>query len=83
MVVSFKKTGYLERYIFIQNQYLAIKNNSMPSAKKTPTKTTAEVSAENETERLRRDIYRPDMEKFFLFTKMLRENSIKKGKNNL
>jgi hypothetical protein len=28
-----------------------------------------------ETERLKRDIYRPDMEKFQLFTQMLRTNA--------
>ncbi len=31
---------------------------------------------ESEDERLRRDIYRPDMEKFRLFTQMLRNNKI-------
>ncbi len=31
---------------------------------------------EAEIERLKRDIYRPDMEKFRLFTKMLRRNAI-------
>jgi hypothetical protein len=31
-----------------------------------------------ETERLKRDIYRPDMEKFYLFTKMLRTNALLK-----
>ena len=48
----------------------------MPSAKKLPSKLTADISAEQEIERLRRDIYRPDMEKFFLFTKMLRTNAL-------
>ena len=32
----------------------------------------------NETERLRRDIFRPDMEKLQLFTKMLRTNALLK-----
>ena len=50
----------------------------MPSAKKTPSNIAADVSSEQEIERLRRDIYRPDMEKFFLFTKMLRENAMYK-----
>ncbi len=37
-----------------------------------------EILSESETERLRRDIFRPDMEKFYLFTKMLRMNAIYK-----
>jgi len=32
----------------------------------------------NEIERLKRDIYRPDMEKLRLFTKMLRTNALLK-----
>jgi hypothetical protein len=32
----------------------------------------------NETERLKRDVYRPDMEKLQLFTKMLRTNALLK-----
>jgi hypothetical protein len=32
----------------------------------------------NETERLKKDIYRPDMEKLRLFTKMLRTNALLK-----
>jgi hypothetical protein len=32
----------------------------------------------SETERLRRDIYRPDIEKLHLFTKMLRTNALLK-----
>ena len=32
----------------------------------------------NEIERLKRDIYRPDMEKLQLFTKMLRTNALLK-----
>jgi hypothetical protein len=39
------------------------------------------LSADSETERLRRDIYRPDVEKFRLFTQMLRANALfKKAK---
>jgi hypothetical protein len=38
-------------------------------------------SADIATERLRRDIYRPDTEKFKLFTQMLRANALfKKAK---
>jgi len=38
-------------------------------------------SNEGETDRLRRDIYRPDMEKLKLFTQMLRTNALfKKAK---
>lgn len=33
---------------------------------------------ESEIERLKRDIYRPDMEKFKLFTQMLRTNAMLK-----
>jgi hypothetical protein len=33
---------------------------------------------ESEAERLRRDIFRPDMEKFKLFTQMLRTNALYK-----
>jgi hypothetical protein len=33
---------------------------------------------ETDEERLRRDVYRPDMEKLRLFTKMLRENELLK-----
>jgi len=33
---------------------------------------------EAEIERLKRDIYRPDMEKFRLFTEMLRRNAVLK-----
>lgn len=36
------------------------------------------VSNETEDERLRRDIYRPDMEKFQLFMQMLRANTLYK-----
>jgi len=39
------------------------------------------LSPDSETERLRRDIYRPDMEKLKLFTQMLRANALfKKAK---
>ena len=34
--------------------------------------------AESDRERLLRDIYRPDMEKFKLFTEMLRRNALLK-----
>ena len=37
------------------------------------------LTLENETERLKRDIYRPDMEKLRLFTKMLRTNALLKN----
>jgi hypothetical protein len=36
----------------------------------------APVLVETETDRLRRDVYRSDMEKFLLFTKMLRANKM-------
>jgi hypothetical protein len=36
------------------------------------------VINESEDERLRRDIYRPDMEKFQLFMQMLRNNAVYK-----
>ncbi len=38
--------------------------------------TPAINSPEPETERLRRDIFRPDMEKFMMFTQMLRTNAM-------
>ncbi len=34
------------------------------------------VLIETETDRLRRDVYRSDMEKFLLFTRMLRANKM-------
>lgn len=34
----------------------------------------AQLTLTNEYERLKRDVYRPDMEKFRLFTQMLRTN---------
>jgi hypothetical protein len=64
--------------VFYAKSLSCNKNNSMPSAKKIPSKLTADISAEQEIERLRRDIYQPDMEKFFLFTKMLRTNALYK-----
>ena len=39
------------------------------------------VIIETELDRLRRDVYRPDMEKFLLFTKMLCENENISAKN--
>ena len=42
-------------------------------------KTEAEIIIQlNEAEKLKRDIYRPDMEKLQLFTKMLRTNALLK-----
>jgi|GEM_PF-1526826 len=43
--------------------------------------TTSRISAIDEQEKLRRDIYRPDIEKLHLFTQMLRVNALfKKAK---
>jgi hypothetical protein len=39
---------------------------------------TTQISHQSEEERLRRDIYRPDMEKFQLFMQMLRNNTVYK-----
>lgn len=39
---------------------------------------TNAMVTETDEERLRRDIYRPDMEKFKLFTQMLRTNALYK-----
>jgi hypothetical protein len=36
------------------------------------------IVIETALDRLRRDVYRPDMEKFLLFTKTLRENDVYK-----
>jgi len=36
----------------------------------------ATIMIESDEDRLRRDIYRSDMEKFLLFTKMLRTNKV-------
>jgi hypothetical protein len=46
-----------------------------------PEKKASEISnltQLSENERLKRDIYRPDMEKLHLFTKMLRTNALLK-----
>jgi len=43
-----------------------------------PTGETENLEILTETERLKRDIYRPDMEKLQLFTQMLRRNAILK-----
>jgi hypothetical protein len=40
--------------------------------------TDLNITQLTETERLKRDIYRPDMEKLQLFTKMLRTNDLLK-----
>ncbi len=52
----------------------------MPSQKQTDNKPDAklQISEESEMERLRRDVFRPDMEKLQLFTKMLRANALYK-----
>ena len=42
-------------------------------------KSTEDVKFLNEEERLRNDIYRPDIEKLQLFTRMLRLNNLFKG----
>ena len=43
--------------------------------------TTPRISTIDEQEKLRRDIYRPDIEKLHLFTQMLRMNALfKKAK---
>jgi hypothetical protein len=46
----------------------------MAKAEHTPP-VSAELNTLTETERLKRDIYRSDMEKFRLFTQMLRRNA--------
>jgi hypothetical protein len=49
----------------------------MPSEKLNPDIAIKKtIQPDLETERLRRDIFRPDMEKFKLFTKMLRTNAL-------
>ena len=56
---------------------------TMPDKKQISQKLTPEpkVSFTNDQERLRRDIYRPDIEKLHLFTQMLRVNALfKKAK---
>jgi hypothetical protein len=45
---------------------------------KRPDPQSEDLSQLSETERLKRDIYRPDMEKLRLFTKMLRTNALLK-----
>jgi len=52
----------------------------MSVSKKELSEHTKQISVSNETEdeRLRRDIYRPDMEKFQLFMQMLRANTLYK-----
>ena len=54
----------------------------MPIEKKSVEKTVLDTSSnEGEIGRLRRDIYRPDIEKLKLFTQMLRTNALfKKAK---
>jgi hypothetical protein len=47
-------------------------------ASKQESQKQATISVRIEEERLREDIYRPDMEKFRLFTKMLRTNALYK-----
>ncbi len=49
----------------------------MPKTKTNIT-TSGEFSRLTDTERLKRDIYRPDMEKLQLFTKMLRTGMLLK-----
>lgn len=50
----------------------------MPLSEKKPdsSNTQTKISLDTETDRLRRDIFRPDMEKFLLFTQMLRTNAM-------
>jgi len=63
---------------------MPLKNCIAMSTKKQITQEPAlkpELSAIDEQERLRRDIYRPDIEKLHLFTQMLRVNALfKKAK---
>ena len=49
----------------------------MAKAEKTQSR-VENLSNLSESERLKRDIYRPDMEKLQLFTKMLRTNALLK-----
>jgi hypothetical protein len=49
---------------------MSVGNKSIPQAILNP------LSSKSEIERLRRDIYRPDMEKLKLFTQMLRTNAL-------
>jgi hypothetical protein len=55
-------------YQFLKKRPMSVGNNSTPQAVLIPS------SIEGEMERLRREIYRPDMEKLKLFTQMLRTN---------
>lgn len=48
----------------------------MSSPQSESKKNQTSVLIETETDRLRRDVYRSDMEKFLLFTKMLRANKM-------
>ena len=52
--------------------------NNVDPPEKTASEKKTEVVIETELDRLCRDVYRPDMEKFLLFTKMLRENQLYK-----
>lgn len=53
----------------------------MPEKKKESDITTAHLLANNEKERIKRDMYRSDIEKLRLFTRMLRQNALfKKAK---
>jgi len=48
----------------------------MSSLQSKSTNNQTSVLIETEMDRLRRDVYRSDMEKFLLFTKMLRTNKM-------
>jgi hypothetical protein len=48
----------------------------MSSPQPEHTNNQTSVVIETETDRLRRDVYRSDMEKFLLFTQMLRTNKM-------
>ena len=50
----------------------------MPQKNNAPSKDLTSDATDIEKERLRRDIYRSDMEKLRLFTKMLRTNALYK-----
>jgi hypothetical protein len=53
----------------------------MPEKKKESDINTAHLLANNEKERIKRDMYRSDIEKLRLFTRMLRQNALfKKAK---
>ena len=53
----------------------------MPSKKQISQELTPKLSVINEEERLRHDIYRPDIEKLHLFTQMLQVDALfKKAK---